>query len=351
LDRKEAVEKLKRAEINVIFSVDMFNEGLDIPEVDMVMFLRPTESPTVFLQQLGRGLRKKGNKKYVNVLDFIGNYKKAYLIPFFLTGDIKGYDGKSKAFSIPKEEDYPDDCIVDFDLRIIDLFKRMAEEEKGLYDKIRDEYDRIKDKLDAKPLRLAIYTYMDEGLYKTIRTRKELNIFRDYLSFLDKIGEASEEEKLLIGTKAHAFLREIENTSMTKMYKMPVLLAFYNNGDMKLKVTDEDIYRSFKEFYAKRSNSIDLLKDKSSAEYINWGKKEYVSLARRNPMKFLMQSAGEFFYEEDGLFCLTEELEPYITNGSFLKHFKDTIDYRTRRFYKERLEEKYKSLMDYDSNE
>jgi superfamily II DNA or RNA helicase/HKD family nuclease len=351
LDRKEAVEKLKRAEINVIFSVDMFNEGLDIPEVDMVMFLRPTESPTVFLQQLGRGLRKKGNKKYVNVLDFIGNYKKANLIPFFLTGDIKGYDGKSKAFSIPKEEDYPDDCIVDFDLRIIDLFKRMAEEEKGLYDKIRDEYDRIKDKLDAKPLRLAIYTYMDEGLYKTIRTRKELNIFRDYLSFLDKIGEASEEEKLLIGTKAHAFLREIENTSMTKMYKMPVLLAFYNNGDMKLKVTDEDIYRSFKEFYAKRSNSIDLLKDKSSAEYINWGKKDYVSLARRNPMKFLMQSAGEFFYEGDGLFCLTEELEPYITNGSFLKHFKDTIDYRTRRFYKERLEEKYKSLMDYDSNE
>ena len=91
IDRKEAIYKLKKAEIRVIFSVDMFNEGLDIPEIDLVMFLRPTESPTVFLQQLGRGLRKQRNKKYLNVLDFIGNYKRANLIPYFLTGDIKDY--------------------------------------------------------------------------------------------------------------------------------------------------------------------------------------------------------------------------------------------------------------------
>ena len=64
----------------VIFFVDMFNEGLDVPSVDLVMFLRPTESPTVFLQQLGRGLRKSKGKEYLNVLDFIGNYKKANLI-------------------------------------------------------------------------------------------------------------------------------------------------------------------------------------------------------------------------------------------------------------------------------
>lgn len=66
----------------------MFNEGLDILSIDMVMFLRPTESPTIFLQQLGRGLRKIVGKKYLYVLDFIGNYKNANLIPFFITGDI-----------------------------------------------------------------------------------------------------------------------------------------------------------------------------------------------------------------------------------------------------------------------
>ena len=73
MDRAEAIEKLKNGEIIVSFSVDMFNEGVDIPSVDMVMFLRPTESTFVYLQQLGRGLRLYKGKEYLNVLDFIGN--------------------------------------------------------------------------------------------------------------------------------------------------------------------------------------------------------------------------------------------------------------------------------------
>ena len=79
-DRDKAIEKLKKQEIKMIFSVDMFNEGVDIAALDMVMFLRPTESPIVFLQQLGRGLRISKGKEYLNVLDFIGNYEKAPLL-------------------------------------------------------------------------------------------------------------------------------------------------------------------------------------------------------------------------------------------------------------------------------
>jgi len=344
LDRKEAVDKLNKAEIRVIFSVDMFNEGLDVPEVDMVMFLRPTESPTVFLQQLGRGLRKKGEKKYVNVLDFIGNYKKANLIPFFLTGDVKDSEKKGRNVHMPDEEDYPEGCFVNFDFRLIDIFKRMADEQKELFEKIKDEYFRIKEKIGDRPLRLSMFTYLDEGIYTAIRTKKYLNIFRDYISFLEKIGELSEEEKSLLGTKAHEFLKEIENTSMSKMYKMPILLAFYNNGQMKLKIDEDDIYYSFKGFYSNPSNAVDMLRDKSSRNYKSWGKKEYISLARKNPMKFLMQSSGEFFYEEDSMFCLAPELAGFIHNPAFIKHYKDIIDYRTRRFYRERLESKYSNI-------
>ena len=64
----------------------MFNEGVDIASLDMVMFLRPTESPTVFFKQLGRGLRISKGKEYVNVFDFIGNYEKAGRAPFLLNG-------------------------------------------------------------------------------------------------------------------------------------------------------------------------------------------------------------------------------------------------------------------------
>lgn len=337
VERKRAISMLKNSEIKVLFSVDMFNEGLDIPEVDMVMFLRPTESPTVFLQQLGRGLRKYRNKKYVNVLDFIGNYKKANLIPFFLSGDMKNYNKLGTRGYIPDEDEYPDGCFVDFDLRIIDLFKRMDEAQKGLYEKVIDEYYSIKDKRGERPLRLSMYTYMEEELYYSVSRKSDINIFRDYLSFLKKINELDDAEICLIGTKAHAFIRTIENTKMSKLYKMPILLAFYNNGNIKLAINDEDIYKSFKDFYSHGSNAIDMLRDKSTAKYKEWGKREYVSLAKRNPIRFLMQSSPDFFYESDEHFCLNPSLEEFINNDAFINHFKDVIDYRARRFYKERL--------------
>lgn len=76
--------------LDYIFTVDIFNEGVDIPEINQVILLRPTESPIIFVQQLGRGLRKAQGKEYVVVLDFIGNYANNYMIPIALTGDRTG---------------------------------------------------------------------------------------------------------------------------------------------------------------------------------------------------------------------------------------------------------------------
>lgn len=109
-DRDKAIEKLKKQEIRVIFSVDMFNEGVDIAALDMVMFLRPTESPIVFLQQLGRGLRTCKGKEYLNVLDFIGNYEKAGRAPLLLSG---GKNLSEKTTHNYNDMEYPDDCIID----------------------------------------------------------------------------------------------------------------------------------------------------------------------------------------------------------------------------------------------
>ena len=73
--------------VDYIFTVDIFNEGVDIPEINQVIMLRPTESPVVFIQQLGRGLRKYEDKEYVVILDFIGNYMNNFMIPIALSGD------------------------------------------------------------------------------------------------------------------------------------------------------------------------------------------------------------------------------------------------------------------------
>lgn len=77
-ERAEALRKLRDREINCLFAVDLFNEGLDVPEIDTILLLRPTQSATVFLQQLGRGLRRAEGKAVLTVLDFIGQQHRAF---------------------------------------------------------------------------------------------------------------------------------------------------------------------------------------------------------------------------------------------------------------------------------
>ncbi len=90
-EREKAIEKLEEENLNnkldYIISVDIFNEGIDIPKINQIIMLRPTQSAIIFVQQLGRGLRKIPNKDYLTVIDFIGNYQNNFLVPIALFGD------------------------------------------------------------------------------------------------------------------------------------------------------------------------------------------------------------------------------------------------------------------------
>lgn len=183
-DRDKAVEKLKNQEIKVIFSVDMFNEGVDIAALDMVMFLRPTQSPIVFLQQLGRGLRTSRGKEYLNVLDFIGNYEKAGRAPLLLSSG-KNFGERAAYGSYDcYDMEYPDDCIVDFDMRLIDLFKELDKKTLSVRERIRREFYRVKEMLDGKvPSRLELFTYMDDDIYQDCIKHAKENPFRRYMEY------------------------------------------------------------------------------------------------------------------------------------------------------------------------
>jgi superfamily II DNA or RNA helicase/HKD family nuclease len=89
--RADAILRLesdqKAEKLDYIFTVDIFNEGIDIPRINQIIMLRPTQSAIIFVQQLGRGLRKVNNKEYLTVIDFIGNYSNNYLVPIALYGD------------------------------------------------------------------------------------------------------------------------------------------------------------------------------------------------------------------------------------------------------------------------
>ena len=309
--RDEAINGLIKGEIRVVFSVEMFNEGVDVPNIDTVLFLRPTESPTVFLQQLGRGLRKYKNKEYLTVLDFIGNYKKANLIPFLLSG--KAYEGKALVKGTPLEFEYPDECFVDFDFKLVDLFKRQAENELSIKDKIISAYLEVKARLGHRPSRTELFLYMDE-------------------------------ENLLYHSRAREFLNMLETTGMSKSYKMPIFKAFYNEGSMKMAITDEDVYKAMQTFYSQGSNGADMLKDKMTAGYKDWGQKEYVKLAKDNHIKFLKKTEHAFFIEKEGCaLALTEDMLQYLESECFKCHVEDIIKLRTLGYYKDRLSKQEKN--------
>ena len=333
-DRSTAIEKLKSGEIRVIFSVDMFNEGVDITAVDMVMFLRPTESPIVFFQQLGRGLRRNVGKEYLNVLDFIGNYEKAGNVRRFLTG--KAYStGEMHDFS--EKEELPDGCIVDFDMRLIDLFAEMDKKHLKIIEQIIKEYFRIKENLGRRPSRMDLFTYMDDDIYQFTISHHKDNIFKDYLGFLRETDEINEVESLLIDGIAKEFLNVLETTNMTKVYKMPVLMAFYNNGNMRLDVTDAQLLDAWKTFFDQNGNWKDLDKNMSYEKYKSISDKAHLKKILTMPVHFLQESGKGFFVKRDGFaISLRSELERYIKNPVFVEQVKDIVEYRVMDYYRRR---------------
>lgn len=338
-DRDKAIEKLKKQEIKMIFSVDMFNEGVDIAALDMVMFLRPTESPIVFLQQLGRGLRTSKGKEYLNVLDFIGNYEKAGRAPLLLSG---GKDfGEKSAYNYADIE-YPDDCIVDFDMRLIDLFKELDKKSLSVKERIKQEFYRVKELLDSKvPSRIELFTYMDADIYQYCIKHAKENPFRRYMEFLNEMQELSVDEEVVYSGIGREFLSLLETTDMQKVYKMPILYSFYNDGDIRLAVKDEDVLVAWKKFFDDGTNWKDFAADTSYAYYKAMTDKQHLSKAKSMPIKFLKASGKGFFIEKDGYaIAIRDDLEEIIRNDAFKKHMKDILEYRTMDYYRRRYEEK-----------
>ena len=333
-DRNVAIKQLKQGKIRVIFSVDMFNEGVDITSVDMVMFLRPTESPIVFLQQLGRGLRKCRGKEFLTVLDFIGNYEKAGRVRFLLSGRSNQSAG---VYNPSDTSAFPDDCLVDFDMRLIDFFAEMDKKHLKLKDQIVNEYFRVKELLGRRPDRMDLFTYMDDGIYETAIAHSKDNPFKRYLEFLKELDELNQDEEVFCKGIGREFISLLENTSMSKVYKMPVLMAFYNHGNILMEVSETQLLSSWKEFFSTGTNWKDLDKNMTIQKYNDISDREHLKKILSMPVHFLLESGKGFFVKKDGAAIgLREELRPLIDNPVMICQMKDVIDYRAMDYYQRR---------------
>ena len=187
--RQKAIDSLESNDENsldYIFTVDIFNEGIDIPKVNQVVMLRPTESAIVFVQQLGRGLRKNDSKEYVVIIDFIGNYEKNFLIPVALSGQTNYNKDSLRQFVCEGSLITPGASTIQFD-QITEkrIYQSIDAANFTQVRLIKDSYKQLKEKLGRIP-RLKEFEQYGAIDVQLMFQNKSLGCYHTFLSKYEK---------------------------------------------------------------------------------------------------------------------------------------------------------------------
>jgi hypothetical protein len=220
--RAHSLAELQRGELNVVFAVDMFNEGIDIPDVDTVLMLRPTESRILWLQQFGRGLRHRFGKT-LKVIDYIGNHR-VFLTKTRALLDL-GDSNRDVAYALDQYEagslELPPGCSVTYDLEAIQILRALVQP-RAAAEALTAFYQDFRDRVGVRPSATEAYA---EG-YNPITARQHHG---SWLGLVRDMGDFSvEQEEAWTGLRE--FFNQLEVTSMTKSYKMILLLAMLGEG-------------------------------------------------------------------------------------------------------------------------
>ena len=202
--REQAVERLVldygEDKLDYILTVDIFNEGVDIPEINQVIMLRPTESPIVFVQQLGRGLRKAEDKEYVVILDFIGNYKNNFMIPIALSGDRSYNKDNIRRYVLEGERIIPGSSTIHFDeISRKRIFAAIDTANFSDIKLIKENYKNLKNKLGHIPALKDFDTYGEMDVLR-IFDNSSLGSYYKFLVKYEKeytVRLSSSEEKVI----------------------------------------------------------------------------------------------------------------------------------------------------------
>ena len=224
--RHQSLEELRSGELEVIFTVDLFNEGLDVPDIDTVLMLRPTESPVIFLQQLGRGLRIQEGKDALTVVDFIGNHRSFLLKPrTLLSLGRREAPTTLQVLSALESKDFglPDGCSVDYDLDVVEMLRALSR--TSARDAI-EEYCRSY--MEEEGLRPTAAQAFRAGHDPAIVTAK----YGSWFAFL-RVAELLGEREAAVVDAYGDILRAVQTESITKSYKLVAIRALLHDGALR----------------------------------------------------------------------------------------------------------------------
>ena len=324
-EREDAICRLEKDEkegdyLDYIFTVDIFNEGIDIPTVNQIIMLRPTQSAIVFVQQLGRGLRKVPGKEYVVVIDFIGNYANNYLVPIALYGDSSYNKDQLRKLISTGSCSIPGVSTVNFDLVTKErIYKAIDNTNMAMKKALVEEYRLMKYKIGKIPMMMD---FIQHG-------------GRDPFSFVDR------------SNSYYHFVSELEESlrgklSVTEMQH----LAFYSKEFGKGKRVEE-LY-ILKELIAGNKLTVASLRQLINNAYGYIMSEGTFSNAIRclNGEFFKAQDQKKYGYPSTVIYlgedyCITEQLAKELDNPVFKQFLIDVVSYGIQEFDKHYKPEDY----------
>ncbi len=321
-NRDEALDDFKGGRLDALCAVDVLNEGIDVPAIDRVVMLRPTESGVIFLQQLGRGLRASDGKDSVTVIDFVGNHR-VFLERVRTLLSLAGATETRalRAFleaSEPRE--LPAGCSVDLELEAKELLKRLfrvggADEVERVYRELRLERG---ERPTAGELQRMGY------LPSRIRERHG-----SWFEFVQAEGDLGQPEESVLAT-AKAFLREVEIAEMTKCFKMVTLDALLEAGKLGAGLPLGDLAERSRRILRRSPELLeDVADNERDADEAKW-----LAYWRGNPIKaWTSKKRGRrTWFKLDGeRFLLDLAIDPEL-EPAFADLVRELVDYRLAQY-------------------
>ncbi|MFW2577913.1 DEAD/DEAH box helicase [Aliarcobacter butzleri] len=305
--REESIKRLENENDNleVIFTVDIFNEGIDIPSINMVLFLRPTNSPIVFVQQLGRGLRKYKNKEFLTVLDFIGNHKKAYLIALALVGN-KMIDKESIKLSIENNfADFKNAFISMDEISKNRILEQINKENFNHLKYLKEQYFEVKNILGRIPTLVDFLQFED-----VINPLKFIDESKSYIEFLAKAENDKKLKELVLNENFIKAIRFIENELPIKRVYEFVILKYLLNNDF----CDENIAFKILNKYLDRVDKETII---HSFLYL---RQDFLDSAQKNRYLKLLEFDGKVAKK-------TKEFKELLENENYKKIFLNSLNF------------------------
>ncbi|MDY4077508.1 MAG: DEAD/DEAH box helicase [Clostridium sp.] len=317
--RENSIKRLEQDEIDnsldYIFTVDIFNEGVDIPSINQIIMLRPTQSAIIFVQQLGRGLRKSKFKEYVVIIDFVGNYNNNFLIPIALSGDRTFNKDTIRKYVLEGSRVIPGCSTINFDeISKKRIFQSIDSANFNDIKMIKNEYKELKQKIGKIP------TLMDFDKYNAIDPLRffENKNLKSYYGFLNKYEN---EYTIKLNSLEKLFIEFISKklASGKRPHELLLLKSILNKDDNLISKLSENLKENYNIDFnlITRKNVINVLTN----EFLTGqDKKTYEKCI--------------FIQKQDDDYIVAKEFYSLLKNKNFKDMISELIEFGLNRYKK-----------------